>query len=169
MCTLLMITKELQAQGNPHWPRTRSKTVTDLPQRGRCRQEKELYEEWDEEYNCPVLDEDRLIDELEDTVSAGGCIVDYHSCEFFPERWFDFIYVLRAATATLYERLERRGYSGGSWTRNIQCEIFETILEEAKESYLPSIVIEMQSNTPQDMEQNMEKITDHLRNWKPAQ
>ncbi|PIK50582.1 putative adenylate kinase isoenzyme 6 [Apostichopus japonicus] len=136
---------------------------------GDVAKEKELYEEWDEEYNCPVLDEDRLIDELEDTVSAGGCIVDYHSCEFFPERWFDFIYVLRAATATLYERLERRGYSGRKLDENIQCEIFETILEEAKESYLPSIVMEMQSNTPQDMEQNMEKITDHLRNWKPAQ
>lgn len=62
-----------------------------------------------------------------------------------------------------------RGYRGRKLDENIQCEIFETILEEAKESYLPSIVFEMKSNTPQEMEKNIETITDHLREWKPAQ
>jgi hypothetical protein len=28
----------------------------------------------------------QVVDALEDVVSAGGCIVDYHSCDFFPER-----------------------------------------------------------------------------------
>jgi adenylate kinase len=28
----------------------------------------------------------QVVDALEDALSAGGCIVDYHSCDFFPER-----------------------------------------------------------------------------------
>lgn len=28
----------------------------------------------------------QVVDALEDVVSAGGCLVDYHSCDFFPER-----------------------------------------------------------------------------------
>jgi len=38
--------------------------------------------------------------------------VDYHGCDFFPERWFDIVFVLRTNNTILYERLEQRGYSG---------------------------------------------------------
>lgn len=41
-------------------------------------------EEYDEVYKCPVLDEDKLMDGLEETMCQGGNIVDYHSCDFFP-------------------------------------------------------------------------------------
>lgn len=37
-----------------------------------------------------------------------GNIVEYHSCEFFPERWFDAVIVLRADTTLLYDRLQKR-------------------------------------------------------------
>jgi adenylate kinase len=50
----------------------------------------------------------QVIDELEDQMSAGGNIVDYHGCEFFPERWFDLVVVLQTDTAVLYERLSNR-------------------------------------------------------------
>lgn len=49
-----------------------------------------------------------MIDELEDRMSAGGNVVDYHGCDFFPERWFNIVFVLHADTAPLYERLEKR-------------------------------------------------------------
>ncbi|TPP63251.1 AK6 [Fasciola gigantica] len=39
--------------------------------------------------DCHILDEDRVVDELEDYMMQGGQVVDYHSCDFFPERWFD--------------------------------------------------------------------------------
>ena len=38
----------------------------------------------------------------------GGNIVDYHGCDFFPERWFDIVFVLRTNNTILYERLEQR-------------------------------------------------------------
>lgn len=39
---------------------------------------------------------------------AGGNIVEYHSCEFFPERWFDIVFVLRTDNTALYDRLTAR-------------------------------------------------------------
>ena len=50
----------------------------------------------------------QVIDELEDTVSAGGTIVEYHGCDFFPERWFDAVFVLRTDNTILYDRLQLR-------------------------------------------------------------
>ncbi|MCG8626004.1 MAG: AAA family ATPase, partial [Proteobacteria bacterium] len=49
-----------------------------------------------------------MIDELEDTVSAGGTIVEFHGCDFFPERWFDAVFVLRTDNTVLYDRLQQR-------------------------------------------------------------
>jgi len=50
----------------------------------------------------------QVIDELEERMSKGGNIVDYHSCEFFPERWFDVVFVLRTDNSILYKRLQQR-------------------------------------------------------------
>lgn len=50
----------------------------------------------------------QVIDELEEKMSEGGAIVDYHGCDFFPERWFHIIFVLRTDNSILYDRLESR-------------------------------------------------------------
>ena len=55
------------------------------------------------------------------------------------------------------------GYQGRKLTENIECEIFQTILEEARESYRPEIVHELPSNTPDDMESNICRILDWLK------
>ncbi|KAK3098534.1 hypothetical protein FSP39_020402 [Pinctada imbricata] len=132
---------------------------------GEIAKEQELYEGWDDTYQCPVLDEDRVIDELDDVMKDGGNIVDYHSCEFFPERWFDIVFVLRTDNTILYERLENRGYSGKKLEDNIQCEIFQTILEEARDSYKHEIVHELMSNTPEELEDNLEKISTWIQQY----
>ena len=41
-------------------------------------------------------------------MTEGGNIVDYHGCDFFPERWFDIVFVLRTDNTVLYSRLEKR-------------------------------------------------------------
>ncbi|CAH1797791.1 unnamed protein product [Owenia fusiformis] len=133
---------------------------------GDLAKEKNLYEGYDEEYNCNILDEDQVVDELEDHMENGGRIIDYHGCEFFPERWFDIVFVLRTDNTLLYTRLQERGYSGKKLEDNVQCEIFQTILEEAKDSYKPDIVHELQSNTPEEMEDNIEKIVLWIEKWK---
>ena len=49
-----------------------------------------------------------MCDELEDVMEEGGNIVDYHGCDFFPERWFDCVVVLQTDNTILYDRLSRR-------------------------------------------------------------
>ncbi|NXR06740.1 KAD6 kinase, partial [Semnornis frantzii] len=147
---------------------------------GDMAKEGELYEGFDEEYDCPILDEDRasptlkptifllqlcVIDELEDKMSEGGVIVDYHGCEFFPERWFHIVFVLRTETSFLYERLEKRGYTGKKLQDNIQCEIFQTLYEEAMLSYRKEIVHQLPSNTPEDVERNLDQIMQWIEQW----
>ena len=50
----------------------------------------------------------QVLDELEDQMSEGGILLEYHSCEFFPERWIDAVFVLRTDNGILYDRLEKR-------------------------------------------------------------
>ncbi len=60
---------------------------------------------WSSAILCVSL---QVIDELEEQMGEGGNIVDYHGCEFFPERWFDIVFVLRTDNTALYQRLEHR-------------------------------------------------------------
>ena len=55
----------------------------------------QLSTERNEEYDCLMLDEDALCDEIAVDMDNGGNIVDFHSIDFFPERWFDLVLVLR--------------------------------------------------------------------------
>lgn len=50
----------------------------------------------------------QVCDELEDMMEGGGNIVDYHGCDFFPERWFDRVVVLQTDNSVLHDRLTSR-------------------------------------------------------------
>lgn len=50
----------------------------------------------------------QLLDELEPLMAAGGNVVEFHSVDFFPERWFDVVLVLRTETRELFDRLTAR-------------------------------------------------------------
>lgn len=58
---------------------------------------------------------EQLCDEMEDTMVEGGNIVDFHSCNFFPERWFHLVIVLRVDNSILYPRLEKRYVCVFAW------------------------------------------------------
>ena len=45
-------------------------------------------------------------------MTNGGCVLDYTSVDYFPERWFDLVIVLQCDNDVLYPRLEKRGYAG---------------------------------------------------------
>lgn len=51
-----------------------------------------------------------------------------------------------------------RGYVGKKLEDNIQCEIFQIILDEVRDSYKVDIVYEFLSNNFEDLEDNLEKI-----------
>ena len=98
-------------------------------------------------------------------LGAGGCVVEYHACELFPERWFDLVLVLRAGTEILYDRLAARGYAEAKLQENLQCEIMQTILEEARESYAPEIVVELTNETPADLDAAGDRVAQWHAAW----
>jgi len=118
----------------------------------------DLHSGFDEEHQAFIIDEDKVLDALEDQLSVGGNVVDYHSCDFFPERWFDLVIVLQTDNGVLYERLEKRGYPQAKITENVECEIMMVLLEEASESYRKEVVVALPSNTVEDMESNVSRI-----------
>jgi adenylate kinase len=58
-----------------------------------------------------------------------------------------------------------RGYTGKKLEDNVQCEIFQTILDEARDSYKIEIVHELPSNTPEDLEDNLDKISAWIQQY----
>ncbi|KAI5433515.1 Adenylate kinase isoenzyme 6, partial [Lathyrus oleraceus] len=132
---------------------------------GELVKEKNLHDGWDDELDSYILNEDLVCDELEDVMENGGNIVDYHGCDFFPERWFDYVVVLQTDNTILYDRLTRRGYKESKLTNNVESEIFQVLLEEAKESYAEDKVIALKSNTIEDIDSNVATLTDWVRNW----
>lgn len=136
--------------------------------------------EYDEEFECPVLNEDKvgdtdmslyscryvlltpspfqLLDLLEPEMAKGGNIVEYHGCDFFPERWFQLVFVIQCDNTILYDRLKKRNYKEKKIKENIECEIFHTILEEAQDSYDEEIVHTLKNENSEDRTAALEKM-----------
>lgn len=151
---------------------------------GKFAKDNDLLGAYDEIYQCHELEEDKIIDELEITMQKlpkeklttdknckirthNTVLIDHQVTDFFPERWFDIVFVLRTDNTTLHDRLgeKGRGYSGKKLEDNIECEIFQTILDEAKECYPEEIVHELPSNSKKDLEQNVDRILCWISQW----
>lgn len=107
------------------------------------------------------------MDFLEPEMASGGNIVEYHGCDFFPERWFDGVYVIQCNNTVLFDRLTERGYTGKKLEQNIQSEIFDVIGDEARDSYKEEIIFYLKSETEQQFTDNIEQITNFVKtcNW----
>ncbi|CAA6655521.1 unnamed protein product [Spirodela intermedia] len=92
-------------------------------------------------------------------MEEGGNIVDYHGCDFFPSA---------GLTALLSSKLTTPGYTGLKLTNNIECEIFQVLLEEAKGSYRGDIVMAMKSDSVEDISRNVSTLTGWVNSWAPA-
>ncbi|KAK3325642.1 AAA domain-containing protein [Apodospora peruviana] len=130
--------------------------------------DRECHEGWDDEYQSWIVDEDKLLDAMEDmqVSTKGGFIIDWHACDLFPKSWVDLVVVLRVDSATLYDRLTERKYPEVKLQENIDSEIMEVLLQEARESYDEEIVVELRSNTADEMDGNVDRIEQWLKQWK---
>lgn len=173
--------------------------------------EKGLHAGRDAAHGAFLIDEaseERIVDELEPAMSgAGGVLLEHHSVDFFPERWFDLVLVLRTDNTALFDRLTkrcvagapepgattapaslthknahthtrararlaphcyhpaRRGYAPEKVAENVQCEIMEVVAEEARESYREEVVVQLPSNTLEEMESNVDRILAWVAQW----
>lgn len=127
--------------------------------------ERKCFESYDKEFDTHVVDEDKLLDLLEEDLRAGGAVVDWHCCDIFPERLIDLVVVLKLDTSVLYDRLQKRGYKDNKIQENLDCEIMEVVWQDAAGAYIPEIVVPLQSNTVEDMDENVERITAWMETW----
>ena len=104
---------------------------------GKLVTDEKLYKDWDEEFNVPFFDEDMVLDYIEENndIAKGGLIIDFHSSDFFPLRYFDLVVLMRCSNEKLYPRLEARGYNEKKISENIDCEIMEVCHEEVYAAY----------------------------------
>lgn len=99
-------------------------------------------------------------------MAEGGVALEFHSVDFFPERWFDLVLVLRTDNTVLYDRLAKRGYSDKKLTENVEAEIMQVVAEEAAESYREGIVHQLPSDSIDDLESNISRVTAWLQQWR---
>lgn len=130
---------------------------------------KHLYTHWNSDFEVPEFNEDKVCDELEPLANLGGLIIDFHTSGFFPESWIDFVVLLRADTSQIFDRLTERGYPEKKVTENIQCEIMNVTHEDVYENYKTEIVLELQSDTAEEMEANHDLIMEKVRAWMQRQ
>lgn len=127
--------------------------------------EHNCYDGYDEGRKSHIVDEDKLLDELEPLLQKGGSIIDWHCNDIFPERLIDLVVVLRCDNSTLYDRLNKRGYHDSKIQENLDAEIMGVLLQDAQESYEAEIVVELQSNNTKEMEANVDRITEWEKMW----
>ena len=58
-----------------------------------------------------------------------------------------------------------RDYNEKKIEENLQCEIFQTVLDEAKECYDENIVHSLDSNSESDQKSNLERILAWIKSW----
>lgn len=132
---------------------------------GKLVKAKELHDGYDAEFDTYILNEDKVCDELEDTMQKGGNILEAHSCDYFPERWFDLVVVLRADNTVLYDRLAARSYSQKKIEENVEAEIMQVVLDEVRGSYKNEITVVLQSDTIDQMVSNSQRVVTWVRQW----
>ncbi|KAF1817738.1 P-loop containing nucleoside triphosphate hydrolase protein [Dissoconium aciculare CBS 342.82] len=104
--------------------------------------------------NLQIVDEDRLL--------------DYHAYDLFLRKQIDLVYVIRYDNKILYDRLKARNYSEKKLEENINYEIIEVLLNEAREAYNKEIVVELRSKSTEDVDANIERIETKDRDAKAA-
>ena len=109
----------------------------------------------------------QLLDALEAAeVPNGGFILDWHACDLFPKSWIDLVVVLRCDSTILYDRLSARKYTAKKLEENMDAEIMQVLLDEAREAYDEEIVVELRSDELTDVDGNVERIQQWVERWK---
>lgn len=130
---------------------------------GSFARERDLVESYDEKLKCHVLHEDAVLDALEPIMATGGVVVDHHSSDWFPQRWFQAIAVLRTDTAALYDRLEARGYDSVKLNHNVEAEIMQVVRDEAVQSYPNVPLLECGNDKWEDKAQVLVALQKHYK------
>ena len=59
-----------------------------------------------------------------------------------------------------------RNYALNKIQENNEAEIMQVVLDEARESYAEEIVVELKSESTEDLESNVERLVEWVRAWR---
>jgi len=97
-----------------------------------------LSTEYDKKRKSLVVDLNKLNKVLIDIIKickdqkVKGIVIDSHLSHYLPKKYVDLCVVTRTDTKKLYSRLKKRKYSKSKIAENMEAEIMEVILDEAR-------------------------------------
>ncbi|MFH1439020.1 MAG: adenylate kinase family protein [Candidatus Woesearchaeota archaeon] len=114
-----------------------------------------LADAYDDQMRCKVVDIKKLnkylIGLIMDTDKynkknksdgINGLVIESHLSHYLPKKYVDLCVVTKCNLHVLKKRLEKRGYSDKKVRENLDCEIFDVCLSEAKEINHICIVVD---------------------------
>ncbi|XP_054157979.1 adenylate kinase isoenzyme 6 homolog [Oppia nitens] len=120
----------------------------------------------DDQLDTDVIDDQLLEEKISPVLESGGYLIDYHSPDLFPTELIDVVYILRCNNTQLYDRLQERQYSEAKITGNIECEIFETIVEEAVDWFGEDCVHQLVNETEEQLATNCDTVCQWIENYR---
>lgn len=97
--------------------------------------EKKLYEGYDKELDSYIIDERKLVKVLKNLIKKSKIklVIDSHLSHYLPKSQVELCIVTKCDLKELKKRLKKRGYSENKIRNNLDAEIFDVCLIEAKE------------------------------------
>jgi adenylate kinase len=105
---------------------------------------KKLASGYDKKRDCAIVDVKKLNSCLISDLSkrASAVVIDSHMSHYLPKKHVKLCIVCTCKLKELKKRLKKKGYSDKKIRENLDCEIFETSLSEAKEKKHNILVID---------------------------
>ncbi len=128
-----------------------------------------LYGSYDAKRRSYVVDEAKLGRELAKVrlkaLQRGekGLLLDSHLSHFLPAKYASLCIVARCSLKTLQNRLRKRGYPAAKVQENLEAEIFEVCLSEARELGHRVLVFDTAKTTEPRIKLLVRRITKSVR------
>jgi len=120
--------------------------------------EKKLREYYDRKRKTYAVDVKKLNKELIKIIKdSKDLVIDSHLSHYLPKKYVDFCIITKCNLKILEKRLKKKGYNKSKIRENLDCEIFDICLNEAKEAGHKILIVD----TSKDI--NIDKIADKIR------
>jgi len=113
---------------------------------------------YDKEKLCEIVDINKLVEQLEKMIrhSTRNIVIEGHLSHFLHKEYVDVCIITKCELKELKKRLEKKGYMDKKVRENLDCEIFDVCLEEAKEQRHKIFIVDT-TNSP------VNKIVEKIR------
>ena len=117
---------------------------------------------YDRKKRCMIVDEKKLVKVLAKMIknSDSGLVIDSHLSHYLPKSDVDLCVVTKCSLKVLKRRMKRRKYCDEKIRENLDCEIFDVCLNEAKEAGHKTVAVET------DKKIDYEKLAKELKRSK---